>query len=681
MKELIGFIVAVFVFVANSDTALATEHSLGDVGVTESVGGSSEPRRIPQGAGEFEIERPRDRGGAVVQASAFGFSETNELNASAVMRALEHCRRVRASRLVLGPGTYRCFDPDHGVVMADMEDFTLDGAGAKLVFRRPSRQFNSNAKRVPHDSDILVSNCVRCVVGNLDIDWDWENDPPCDVGVVAGRHVDERENESYFDIDLSDWPQGHPWFGRPMPIQTMTPISADRKRLTGESPRRLLFGITEGHFGSKMAWLSPRSVRVWPGVHEPGQFSAPVGESYYGPKINRDVVEKIREGVNYRLFHYYYGKNGVTMHSGRHVTIEDVRIFSCRGMPIVVDGSQEYGEFRRVKVEPLPGRPCTGTSDGCHVARSKGHIKFVDCVLSFQNDDIINVHDCFTLGVPGGRRRIRVANVRGPEYLGAQIGDELELMKGNFRPIGWKGRLLGVEGDCLVVDRDIPPLDGEHFLVMDNTYRSDYLLFCGCVFRDTHFRAIFQPSHVTLENCSFIRTGGGFCLSSAHSREFWCEGRGAQDVVIRGCLFDHANASADWDKSDPPLIETYVRFPRPKPYPPGNKVFTMTQPDGFDIAFHCDILVEKCKIVDPVGPLFKANPVVNLVFRDNEIVVTGDRRVPKTAGSFVFNSARDVFITGNRYVVSSKAGVLHPRVTGKVPGLVVRGNSISAPSK
>ena len=61
------------------------------------------------------------------------------------------------------------------------------------------------------------------------------------------------DNESHFDLAFPDWPQGHPWYGRPMPIQTMTPINAERTRLTGEDPSRLLFGLTEGPPMSKNA--------------------------------------------------------------------------------------------------------------------------------------------------------------------------------------------------------------------------------------------------------------------------------------------------------------------------------------------------------------------------------------------------------------------------------------------
>ncbi len=105
-------------------------------------------------------------------------------------------------------------------------------------------------------------------------------------------------------------------------------------------------------------------------------------------------------------------------------------------------------------------------------------------------------------------------------------------------------------------------------------------------------------------------------------------------------------------------------------------MFTSTPPEGFDIAFHGDILVERCRISDPAGPLFLGNPVSNLVFRDNEIVITGARRVGRTTGSFAFGAARDVFITGNRYLVAPSLGAFDPQIAGDVPGLSVSGNTI-----
>ena len=49
--------------------------------------GVSSPRHDPVGAGVIEIAAPRPRGGAVVKAEDFGFSETNENNGAAILFA------------------------------------------------------------------------------------------------------------------------------------------------------------------------------------------------------------------------------------------------------------------------------------------------------------------------------------------------------------------------------------------------------------------------------------------------------------------------------------------------------------------------------------------------------------------------------------------------------------------
>ena len=66
-----------------------------------------------------------------------------------------------------------------------------------------------------------------------------------------------------------------------------------------------------------------------------------------------------------------------------------------------------------------------------------------------------------------------------------------------------------------------------------------------------------------------------------------------------------------------------------------------------------------------------------MIVRDNEIVLTGARRVHGETGSFVFGAARDVFITGNRYVAPQSLGAFNPCIKGDVPGLVVEGNTVA----
>ena len=127
----------------------------------------------PSGAGEFTIDAPRATGGPVVRAADFGFSPTSDKNAAAIARALDECRRVKASRLELAPGTYRCLD-EPGVVVRDFTDFTFDGKGAVLVFRRaPEYRCQPQSELILDKGNLLVQRCLRTEVRDLVMDWDW----------------------------------------------------------------------------------------------------------------------------------------------------------------------------------------------------------------------------------------------------------------------------------------------------------------------------------------------------------------------------------------------------------------------------------------------------------------------------------------------------------------------------
>ena len=116
----------------------------------------------PTGCPDFEVELPRATGSAVIRATDFGFSETNDHNAAAINAALAEAKRVGACRVELAPGTYRCFDGP-GVQIEDLEDFTFDGKGATLVFRRDHAPLATQAELLENEGNVEVKNCARTV--------------------------------------------------------------------------------------------------------------------------------------------------------------------------------------------------------------------------------------------------------------------------------------------------------------------------------------------------------------------------------------------------------------------------------------------------------------------------------------------------------------------------------------
>lgn len=518
----------------------------------------------PTGCPAFDVDSPRETGGPVVKAAAFGFSATNVDNAAAITRALEHCRRVKAARLELAPGRYTCYSARTGIVMAGLTDFTFEGKGARLVFRRPSDfRGQTQAENIPDEANLLVTNCLRTVVQNLEMDWDWETDPLADIGTVVNTHVDEEPNASYFDLKLDC--RRHPWYGRLMPIQTMTPVNGARDQLLATQPNRLLFGLSEGHYGTRMGWLAPDRIRVWPGVKEKDVNHAPHYEGLYGEAVNRRTVSQMQKGVVYRVFHYYYGKNGLYLHSNRDFTARNIHIVSCRGMGVVADGTQRRWQLINVSIDPdrdargRPLRPVSCTSDGIHNARSCGLARLIGCRVSYNNDDALNFHDIFTIAVPCGPKTLEVVNGRGTRYARYSPGERIELREDNYNPAGWSGVIRSVQGNRYEVEGpDLPPLKGRVFLVFNRSYVSNGLHLQNCIFEDAHYRTLIQPSDVTIEGCVFRRCGGGLEFLAAYTKNLWCEGNGCTNVVVRNNLFEEmcvTRPKCAW-------LRTQLGFPR-----------------------------------------------------------------------------------------------------------------------
>ncbi len=580
----------------------------------------------PTGCPDFVVESPRRNEGRVVNAADFGFSVDSDKNASAINRALAEAKKVGASRLELAPGTYRCFD-EQGVVISGMKDFTFDGKGAVLVFRRPAEFRAQPQSELVHDKgNLLVSGCERCVVGNFVMDWDWQGDPLAAFVRVVAKHVDEARSEgSYVDLEFVDYDR-YPKYPNPVPVQKMTAMDECRTRF--RVAKAFSFGQTEGHFGAKNEWVSPNVLRVWPGIAMEGRNQNHDTGFGSNPAFNAARVREMEEGGLYRLHHCYYGKNGVNLLGNRHLLLRDVTVWSCFGMGMVVDGPQKFWQVERFRVVPptkeeiaaaYPGekfrpRPVTSTSDGHHVARSSGMCRYIGCVWKLNNDDAFNIHDRFTIAVKVSERDLQIINRRGPKYFRAEKGALLELRNADFSSTGFKARLVGSTGDyggrsVLTLDRPIPDMKSACFLVWDRTYGSDGVHLKDCLFEDSGYRNLFSPSDVTIEDCVFRRTGNVPVRFIADYRQtHWCEGMGATNLVVRNCLFEDASAM----DPDAPLISTCCVTPK-----------------GWDVGkvdpgfVGGGMLIEGNRFVRPRGAVLDLECGSGVVFRNNVVDLNG----------------------------------------------------------
>lgn len=595
----------------------------------------------PTGCPPLVVEPPRAAAPVVVRAADYGFSTTNAHNAAAIMRALDACRRLKATRLELAPGTYPCFD-EPGLVVRDFTDFTFDGKGAVLVFRRaPEYRCQPQSELILDKGNVLVQRCLRTRVENFTMDWDWEHDPLAGFVRVVNRHEDAARPEcSYVDLAFIDYDR-HPKYPSPVPVQKL--MAMDECRTRFRAGPGFSFGQTEGHFGAKNEWIKPNVLRLWPGIPMPERNQNPATGFTYSPTSNLRQVRRFEPNGLYRLQHCYYGKNGLNLDSNVHLTLQDVTVWSCFGMGLVVDGRQHHWLVKNFRVQPptraefaaaYPGvtfrpRPVSSVSDGHHVARSQGSCRYENCRWSLNNDDSSNFHDRFTIAVRASDKVLDVINRRGAAYLRAEVGAEIELRSPDFAPTGFRARLVKIAGNRLHVDRVLPPQRGQCFLVWDRTYGTDRVLMKDCVFEDGGWRNIFSPSDLTLDGCVFRRTAGVPLRFIADYRsDLWCEGMGATNLVVRNCLFEDCCVINPKDS----CISTRCVLPSDWDVGPVDRGFV----GG-------GLLIEGCRFVNPGGYILDLPCGRDVIYRRNTVELGPRAKAnPAQAGKFNIAGAEHV---------------------------------------
>lgn len=593
-----------------------------------------EPSTLPTGCPDFEVALPAAREGAVVKAADFGFSETNLHNDVAVNAALAEAKRVGAVRVELAPGEYRCFDGP-GIAIADFRDFTFDGKGATLVFRRDHEPLESQSELLEGAANLEIMRCERTKVCNFNMDWDWKSDPLGFWCTVAAKHLDEQEdNASYVDFELD---KPHPKYRQHVPIQTANPMSPTRDGplLTANPGPRGFFGQVLGHVGAKSEWLSPTRLRVWPFVRPDYGHVAKIMEGVYSATSNRSFVKWIRDGATYSISHHYYGMDGIVMDSNRDFTLENVDIWGCWGIGIETRGAQRRWQLVNVNVRSKPGEkyPVTSTADAHHVVQSQGFCKMVGCEVTMNQDDFVNLHDRTQVAQRRSPRTAEVVNSRGVGYTLFRPGTLVGIKNEDFSDTGWTGRIEKIDGETIAFDRDLPEQKGLVYVLYDHAFATENFLVKDCRFHDSAgSRIVVQGNNITFDGCSFgPMRGTPLKFASCYSYNVWCEGIGCTNIVVRNCRFENC---VDKNAPDRPATQIHAVLSIPpdgyhpqKNVPIANAAFAAEveadRASGRKVAPSprgvADILVEGCTFVNPPGYVFYAKNGCGFTLRGNKV--------------------------------------------------------------
>lgn len=563
--------------------------------------------KLPTGAKEFEVELPRNASGPVVDAAEFGVNPGNADNVEALNRALEHCREVKAARLRVAPGVYR-MTADAPVRLVNMTDFEFDGGGSTFVYHKS------------RESNFRITGCERVALRNFNMDWDWAVDPLASLVEVVRAEpdaVDFRFNE------YEKFPR------RDVRVAIVSSFDPETKSVGLEGGFDRAFEFYAGRGRPKTEWIADNVLRVY-------------GEGNLSP---------FRVGQLFRMQHYYYDMNGVIMVDNRHLTLEDINVYSCAGHAFTVDGVQQYWQFRRVNIVApagVPRRIITCTADHCHIARSRGFFKMEECEFSLGADDCLNAHDCSGYAEKSGPNSVITRNVNN--LWAYKPGVPVELRHGDYSPANFRSAVKSTrtvdqsKGMHEITFEDpVPDPVAGGFIMFNWTYDTRNIIVRNCFFHDNRARGILLLGRdITVEN-NFFRHNemGAIKIETGYTFNVWSEGYGADNIVVRNNRFDSVNPRdvGNDGKARDIYMGVYM------------KVDPSTERTDYPIL--SNILFENNTFKDSFGLIAFISSAGNVTFRGNTFVNPTPRRAPLPfrAGFYVTN-ASNINIVNNRYIAS-----------------------------
>lgn len=595
--------------------------------------------KLPTGSEEFEVELPRPTGGAVVHARDFGITPSCKDFITKLNAAIDHCRKIGAAKLVLEKGDYYITE-QKPMLFTKLKDFEFDGSDSTLTFFR--KKSNS----------MTVSDCLRVKIANFNFDWDWSKDP---LGAIVQIVDSKRDGKnSYVDFEFVDY-KNETYPQRDIRVGHISPID----------PKTRSIGVEDGKAASwemrgkrddiyRKKWLSGNVLRI------------------YVPE-NQVFFEK---GELYRMNHYYYDMNCTHMSSNKHLTLENINVFSTPGHSFVVSGSQQYWQLLNVNIAIPPNspkRPTTCTADHFHISRSKGYFKMIDCDFGFGGDDCLNAHDCSLFMRPSGKRTMRTVNGRSIWTIAK--GDKVEIRQGDYSPSGMQAIVTDIKQiDAknkiyeVTFDRDIPEEKFDGFILFNLDYQTRNVILRNCYFHENKARGVLiLCKNVTIENCRFFHNeSAALKFETGYTFNVWSEGYGVDNVVVRNCKFDTVNSRNG--QNDGKLRDIFM----------GVYMKTDPSPAKTHYPILSNIMFENNEFKNSAGLVAFITSTGNVIFKDNTIINDTPRKNEVSyRGGFWVAYSQNTKIVNNVWIESDyvpKPGVFAETSTTK--NLLVAGNRL-----
>ncbi len=602
--------------------------------------------KLPTGCPDFKIEEPAPKKSIVVDAADFGMSEDLDDNTAALSAALKHCKEIDASKLVIKKGTYKFFSKKgelSGVEILGFKDFTLDAKNSLFIYRKDSFQ---NKRNKPN---FKIENCSRIIIENLKMDWDWKAEPLGSIVEVVG--IDNSKEKPYLDLKFIHY-KTHPYYDKEINFTSIVAydIKANAYGIVGRLP-------INGNFAgmkniTSCQWISPNSVRCF--------FKSP------------DMVNRAKVGYTYRALHFYYDCNAFSIISNDNMILRNIHIYSCKGMGLIVDGTQKNWRAEKVVIAPKKGlkkRCVSCTADSLHIARSLGNFQMENCRFIHGSDDCVNIHDSSEYVSRVDDYTVRVPRRKNEKY--HTIDSIFELRYSDFAPtnfISTATKIRPFENRIdITFDKKLPNDNGKGFVLFNRKYWSKNFSAKNCVFGYTRARgAIIATDNCTIENCKFNNIHSGAIKIEAGYCPAWAEGYGVDNVVIKNCVFSYPNRLGS------------ISHGMPRDIMMGMYILKDDSKAVYAYPMLRNILFEGNKFINQMGLVAFMNCCDNIIFKDN--IISNPTELPKQypiRGGFYAICSKNIKIVNNTYIESPFLSSPTLGYDGKsVENVIFEGNKI-----
>ncbi len=303
---------------------------------------------------------------------------------------------------------------------------------------------------------------------------------------------------------------------------------------------------------------------------------------------------------------------GIAIDGCTNVRIEDVNIYHCSAMGVIAQCSRDlYLERVDVKLREGVTTPASVAADATHFVDCDGKIRIIDCLFENQQDDPCNIHGVFRPVIDRlGPDTVHVAS-RHYQQVGVRsfrVGDRVGFYDTRTLELVFESEAravdrLGPERTVLATADTIPDFERGTLAVLRKQHDVDVLIR-GCTFRRNRARGLLISTlgKVLIEDNHFHVPGAAVKISGDAGS--WYESGPVEDVEIRNNTFDNCNYGV-WGRAlfdIDPEIE------------PGHRT----------AAFHRNVRIHHNRIKAFHKPHVYARCIDGLVFRDNEIVESGD---------------------------------------------------------